>query len=164
MKLHLVALRHGPCLMGSHSVTCHSATHTFYTHKDRATPGNQALYVCVRQMSRTGRIAFIIRLVWKVNSTSLTGVNSLRCHMTPSRILTYFFSAEVTYPSNRYWVFLFGIYASINRYNIRKLGIGCISLESNIWTNISCKNNNDVFNYVATHNITRDRLTHYSAY
>jgi len=23
MKLHLVALRHGPCLTGSHGVTCH---------------------------------------------------------------------------------------------------------------------------------------------
>jgi len=38
VKLHLVALRHGPCLMGPHRVI--TATHTFYNRKGRATPGN----------------------------------------------------------------------------------------------------------------------------
>jgi len=33
MKLHLVALRHGPCLMGSHRVTCHP--HVLYSQGQR---------------------------------------------------------------------------------------------------------------------------------
>jgi len=37
MELHLVVFRLGPCLMGSHRVP---ATHTFYSRKDIATPGN----------------------------------------------------------------------------------------------------------------------------
>jgi len=34
-NVNSVALKHGPCLLGSHTVTCH---HTFYTVKCRATP------------------------------------------------------------------------------------------------------------------------------
>jgi len=47
MKLHLVALRYGPCLIKSVLTSLNkiaqsylAATHTFYTSKGRATPGN----------------------------------------------------------------------------------------------------------------------------